>query len=194
MARNAKDAIAWGRAQITDRSRDWTGWCLVFVRSCFGVGAVFPSAIAAWDNAKKKHHDPSSKVPRGVPIFWRGGKHGHVALSLGISTDARRRGWPDVVTIDSISQSWGYEFLGWTEDINGVAVYTPPAKRTPNITQALSARTVAKRIEALQKVEENGNKTAAKAARTWIDALNERSALDKKIASARTTLQKQERV
>lgn len=196
MAKSAADAIKWGRAQIVDRARDWTGWCLVFTRMCFGVGSMYPSAITAWEGAKKKHPVKSSEVPRGVPIFWRGGKHGHVAISLGngrcISTDAQRRGWPDIVQIDSISQAWGYEFLGWTEDLNGVTVYTAPEKRTPNITAALNARTTEKRIVALKDVQKNGNKRAQAAAAKWIEALNEQGKANKKIAAARATLEKVE--
>lgn len=194
MANSAKTAINLARRESRNRSRDWTGYCLMFVRTAFGVNAVHPSAITAWNAAKKKHTD--GDIPRGVPVFWKGGKHGHVALSLGggrcISTDVKRRGYPDVVTIASIGKAWGFELLGWTEDINGVTVYSPPEKRTPNITEALEARVVEKRIAALKEVQKKGNKRAQAAATKWLAALNEQGKANKQIASARATLEKME--
>lgn len=138
-ARSGVEAYGWARRQISERDRNWKGLCQMFVRSAFGVGGGFGSAITQWNGAKKKHPTKSTdKIPLFVPIFWRGGKYGHVALYIGngrcISTDAKRSGWPDIVTVNSITRSWGYEFLGWTEDLNGHQVYdpkTPPAGSVP---------------------------------------------------------------
>lgn len=198
MARAARQAIEWGRAQIANRTRDWTGYCLIFVRSCFGVGAMYPSAITAWDGAKRKHQtDSPGSIPRGVPVFWRGGKYGHIALSLGngrcISTDAKRRGWPDVVSIDSVTRSWGYDLLGWTEDLNGQTVWTKPERTTPRITAVLQARTHAKRVAALKALIEHGPARAATAAQKWLDAIETQQAAKKAAAAARAVLEKLEK-
>lgn len=126
------DAIAWGRAQITKRSQDWTRWCLVFVRSCFGIAALWPDAGTAWDNAKHKHRTTNpDEIPAGAPVFWElASVADHVALSTGrgmcLSNDIRRPGHIAEVPIDEITRRWGGTLLGWTEDLNGVRVYTPP--------------------------------------------------------------------
>jgi hypothetical protein len=123
----------YAQAQHDKPSRDWSGWCLVFVRSAFGVPAQQPDAASAWANAERKHPVTSGvQVPRGVPVFWTGGSHGdgHVALSRGggsvWTTDFVREGKVDVARIDDITRGWGLKLAGWTEDINGVTVYTPP--------------------------------------------------------------------
>lgn len=130
--RSAAAAIAWGKAEIKRPSRNWNALCLMFVRKCFNVNAKYPDARSAWANAKKKHKtsNPNS-IPSGVPVFFdTTSKWDHVALSIGdgkcISTDALRKGKPDIISIASIARNWG-PLLGWSEDLNGVTVYTAPA-------------------------------------------------------------------
>lgn len=127
-ARTSLQSISAAAAEEQSASRDWTGWCLKFVRIMLGVAASHPSAIKAWDGAKFKH--TTGTPPKGVPIFWRIGEFGHVALSDGngycYSTDILRRGKVDRVPIARIASRWGAKYLGWTEDLNGVRVYTPP--------------------------------------------------------------------
>ena len=116
-------------------SRDWSGWCLVFVRSCFGVSALYSSATQAWQQAKYRHPTTdAASIPRGVPVFWTGGSHGfgHIALSRGDgtcwTTDFVRAGQVDVARIDAIGPGWGLTLVGWTEDVNGVKVYEQPVE------------------------------------------------------------------
>lgn len=155
-------AIRWGREQIANPAKDYTALCLQFVRMCFGLGAVYPDADGAWDNAKRKHPTTTSTtIPRGVPVFWRVGQYGHVALSLGgglcLSTDIKRRGRVDIVRIDTVTQQWGARLLGWTEDLNGVTVWqdkpkappAPPAPKRTNVTRARAQLNVARRAVAL---------------------------------------------
>lgn len=110
------------------------GYCLKYVRTCFGIASKYPSAINAWNNAKHRH-GPTSAIPYGVPVFFKGGKYGHVALSLGKnaqgvdmcrSTDYPRAGVVGEVPIRTLAANWNYPYIGWTEDLNGVRVYTPP--------------------------------------------------------------------
>jgi hypothetical protein len=110
--------------------RYWpVGYCLKFVRTCFGVGSKYPSAHSAWINAKHKH-GPTSAPPPGVPVYWSGGRYGHVAMSLGNwkcrSTDWPRRGQVNDVDIRTLAREWGYRYDGWAEDINDQRIYTPP--------------------------------------------------------------------
>lgn len=112
--------------------------CMLRTRECFGAPAIGDfdhngraSAYDGWEFAKKKH--PTSSfvgIPAGVPVWWKGGSHGdgHVAISAGNgkiwSTDILRTGRYDHVDGLLIQQKWGLTFLGWSEDINGVTVYT----------------------------------------------------------------------
>lgn len=99
--------------------------CLMYTRTWLGIGCKYGSAIAAWNGARKRH-GAKSIAPKGAPVYWRGGKHGHIALSVGggkcRSTDRPRGGVVSTVTIDSISRAWGYKYVGWTEDLNGIDI------------------------------------------------------------------------
>jgi hypothetical protein len=112
------------------------GYCLKFVRTCFNVSSKYPSAISAWNNAKYRH-GPSSAIPAGVPVFFRGGKYGHVAISLGNgmcrSTDYPRAGVVSDVKISTLAAKWNYPYIGWSEDLNGVRVWVKPTA-APKVT------------------------------------------------------------
>lgn len=110
------------------------GYCLKYVRTCFNVGSKYGSAIVAWNNAKYRH-GTSSVPPIGVPVFFKGGRYGHVAISVGNwkcrTTDYPRAGVVSEVDIRTLAKVWNYPYIGWTEDINGVRVYTKPVAPTP---------------------------------------------------------------
>jgi hypothetical protein len=155
--RHRRAAIAWARAQISSPVKDFTGLCLQFVRMAFGLASLYGSAIVAWDNAERKHPTTDAKtIPRGVPVFWRIGKFGHVALSLGgglcLSTDVRRRGRVDIVRIDHIREAWGAQLLGWTEDLNGVTVWQNKPKAPAAPAAAGHARNNVRRARAQLRV------------------------------------------
>jgi hypothetical protein len=200
MARSVKDAIAWGKSQVTEPTQSWYRLCLSFVRQSFGLPGGIPDAGTAWDIAKYKHRtSKAADIPRGVPVFWElPSVADHVALSLGkglcLSNDVAGRGKISVVRIDDITRNWGGTLLGWSEDLNGFRIYTPPNRRTVNITRALSARTTAKRVEALQDVVENGSKTAQKHAQAWLAAIEDQQKAHARAVKAREALKKQERV
>jgi hypothetical protein len=126
------EPIAWARENMS-----WPqGYCLQWVRNCFGVAARYYDAAEAWDQAERKHRTNKGRhCPRNVPVWWTGGSsgHGHVALSVGggycISTDAAGPGRNAKVRIDDLTTQWGLNFRGWSEDINGVRVYdSKPSK------------------------------------------------------------------
>lgn len=190
MARIGAEAIAWARrnadrppAGLGATDGTWFRMCLQFVRSALGLPGGIANAGLAWDRATRKHRTSNpADIPAGVPVFWElPSVEDHVALSIGgglcISTDARRRGAADVVAIDSITRGWNAQLLGWTEDLNGVLIWTAPApparKPTVNITRALTAKTRGARRRALERVAERGGKAAAAAARRWLAAMDE---------------------
>lgn len=140
MTRTGVQAISVAAAQSKNGPAFGEGECLERVHDCYAVGAKYPSATSGWANATAKHHtlDPA-KIPAGVPIWWTGGSHGfgHVAISTGAgwcwSTDIHRVGYFDHVPIAEIHDRWGLTFAGWSEDINGVRVYSPTAAPVPPV-------------------------------------------------------------
>lgn len=140
MARTGTAVLDWCQAQVSQPSRDWFTYCLIFARSAFGVAAQYPDAATAWSQAAFKH-GTAGTPPAAVPVWWTGGTHGygHVAVSAGngycYSTDILRHGKVDKVPITRINLSWGLTYKGWTEDINSVRVYTlpPPFSSMPAV-------------------------------------------------------------
>jgi TP901 family phage tail tape measure protein len=130
-------AIQWAQARIGDEG--WYALCQKFVRMALGAGPGFPSAITAWQGARYKHGISNpNQVPAGVPVYWSGGKYGHVALSTGggrlISTDFPKRGYIGTGTIAGLTNAWNRPLLGWTEDINGKRIYGLPGLKTGGFT------------------------------------------------------------
>lgn len=128
--RTGREVIEWVK-----RITEWhpRGMCQQFTRVSFGVRAYYGSAADAWHGADYRHPTSSSKdIPPAVPVFWLGGSrgYGHAAVSLGNglcrSTDWPRAESVGTARIDDITRAWGQRFVGWTEDINEVRVYTPP--------------------------------------------------------------------
>jgi len=103
--------------------------CLKRTRLVFGVAAKYATAHDAWANAKRRHFttDPM-KIPAGVPVFLG---DNHVAVSLGdgmmSTTNDGLGGDVEVVPIESWHKT--HPLKGWSEDLNGVTVYVPPAPK-----------------------------------------------------------------
>jgi hypothetical protein len=142
-----KAAVDFAAAQANNATRDWTGICLIFVRMCFNVGPAAPDAAAGYQAAKFKH-GTGGTPPLGVPLWWTGAPHGHVAISTGdgncFSSDILRTGKVDKVPISKITRQWGKAYKGWSEDINGVRIWRPgavdtlPAVDLSNVREAAS--------------------------------------------------------
>jgi hypothetical protein len=101
--------------------------CQKFVRDqCWRVGSLYGSAIEAWNGARYKH--PGDRTPpKGAPTYYKGGSYGHAVIWTGEdirSTDCTSTGDVSEVPISWVENNWGYTYLGWTEDINGVRVIT----------------------------------------------------------------------
>lgn len=101
------------------------GYCLQYVRGpCWEVGSFYPSAIDAWHGARHQHPG-DRKPPKGAPLMFEGGQYGHVVIARGNpprmrSTDCTHTGQVSDEDIDWIETHWGYRYLGWVEDLNGV--------------------------------------------------------------------------
>jgi hypothetical protein len=128
---------------ILNQTSGYRKLCLRYTRLVFRVGPKYPSAKSAWNHAQFKHPGDTNP-PRGVPVFFSG-IFGHVAPSLGGGT-VRSTAWPSSnrignVTIGALCARWGRTYLGWTEDLNGVRVYSPTttcSTFTPILTQSIT--------------------------------------------------------
>lgn len=106
-----------------------TGMCQKFVRDqCWRVPSLYGSAIDAWNGARYKHPGDRNP-PEGAPCYYRGGNYGHAVIFCGPdhgddirSTDCTSAYDVSDVPISWVESHWGYVYLGWTEDINGVRV------------------------------------------------------------------------
>jgi hypothetical protein len=126
----AKRAVWWS-LRVT---RYPTRTCLMFVRNALQVPRRYGTAMSAWRNAKHRHRTPISRIPAGVPVFSVGASpSGHIVLSLGNgwvrSTDWPRDGRVGSVRLTVLLAKWHHRYLGWSEDLNGVRVWWPPAHR-----------------------------------------------------------------
>jgi hypothetical protein len=117
-------------AQAVANARQHTsyppGLCQKFVRlEAWEVGSLYGSAIDAWNGSTEKH--PGDRHPPiGAPCYYRGGQYGHAVIFADNtdaeirSTDCKSTGRVSEAAIGWIEANWGYTYLGWTGDINGV--------------------------------------------------------------------------
>ena len=124
--RTPSEAVAYATTKLTT---GYNGLCLAHVQDAYGAKPVEPSAIAAWNNSKRKHVTTNlSTAPYGAPIYWSqpGNPYGHIALHLNgdrMYTTDSAVGHPHEDSIQ-VWQSYGYQPLGWTEDIEGQPIPT----------------------------------------------------------------------
>lgn len=128
VAQTAREAV--DRANRS--SSNSAGMCLMYVRTWLDIPAREGDAIAAWNTAQHKHavgrDRDALSPPRGAPVFWRGGSagHGHIALAVSNtfarSTDTTTTGHVTTALLNWWRVNWGLTYLGWTEDVNGVAI------------------------------------------------------------------------
>lgn len=104
------------------------GMCLMFCRVAYGVNkGTYPSAAAAWNASPTKHATNSlNGIPTGAPLYFSqsGNQYGHVAIYLGGGMMRTTNSADNRIHTDPVSkwQSWGYQLLGWTEDIDGAHI------------------------------------------------------------------------
>jgi hypothetical protein len=99
---------------------------LKYVRTWWEVPSLYGSAIDAWNGARDKHPG-DRKPPDGAPLFFRGGNYGHIVIAdpdhEGMrSTDCHSSGDVSDDDIGWTERTWGYDYLGWTGDLNGVTL------------------------------------------------------------------------
>lgn len=123
-----------GRA-VAQRMRQWSkngvtqllgrpieGHCLMTCRLAWDLPGDEESAILEWNSIDPSHKFKTrfSRIPTGFPIFWEGGKYGHVAIKSSVpgmvwSTDLPETGKIGLVRISTVKNRWGYKYLGWSD-------------------------------------------------------------------------------
>lgn len=113
--RTGKQAAQAFKNKQTNR----VGLCLWECQEIYPTPHRYPDAIGQWHAARRKH--TGRNIPVGAPVYYQGGRHGHVALYVGNgmvrSTDAGGAGRMATVPIDWFERAWGYRFVGWSEDL-----------------------------------------------------------------------------
>ena len=77
-----------GPAQSVPLARRFTRFdvdmCTRFVWNCVAAPHSFGlhHAVEAWDRAQNRH--AGTDAPAGTPVYWGGGRFGHIALSVGV--------------------------------------------------------------------------------------------------------------
>lgn len=108
-----------------EHSKYAVGYCLKFVRQeAWEIGSLYGSAIDAWYGAVHRH--PGDRHPPvGAPMFYAGGKYGHIVVATDEagqmrSTDCHSSGDVSEDTVSWPERAWGQTYLGWAEDLNGI--------------------------------------------------------------------------
>lgn len=128
-------------ARARRHTRGFSGQCLRFVVTCLDGQHRYglPDANAAF--RASRHLNTTSTPPAGVPVYFLGSKHGHVALSVGggriRSTDWPSRNRIAEVEISVLARTWGRRYAGWAADIAG--------HRIPSLATGSAAATAARR-------------------------------------------------
>lgn len=133
--RSAQGAIDWMRRQHESGATGWRGLCLRASRSAWGLPGGWPDANAWWAAVPAQHRHPwSSAPPLGAPVFFAGGRHGHIGLSDGAGglwhTDAPNTDRIGHTSINWPRDRWGFRNVGWASWLNGAVLpvggTTPP--------------------------------------------------------------------
>jgi len=124
LPRNAREAAQWAIEQVKSNATGWHNYCERFTEMAWGKPGRYASALAGWAAAKKEKRAYEGKTPPpGAMVYWGGGQYGHAAVSIGggkiVSTDIKRKGQADIVTIDYLTKQWGKPYLGWADPDKG---------------------------------------------------------------------------
>lgn len=145
MAAFTNYTAAQARARALSHSTWQVGYCLNFVWTCldYPTRLGLPDANAGWSATTQRVY--AGTPPAGAPLWWAGGRHGHVALSLG-NGYARSTDWPSSgrvgkVAITDLTRAWGLTYRGWTRDYGGrlIAGLQPAAAYPPTRPVDLAA-------------------------------------------------------
>lgn len=112
-------------------------------------------AVDGWKSEPVRSRHGDRNPPRGTPIAWSGGSHGHGhrAISLGNgkvrSIDVPSPGHVGTVDLGFFERVWHLNYLGWSDTCDGFPIpLPPPPSRGARVDTALkklrAARTISK--------------------------------------------------
>jgi hypothetical protein len=123
MARGVEARIAWFRGHYQGwPARRRGGLCARHTWLSLGIPPIGASdAHAALAKTKAAGNLRQGDPPRGAVVFYKGGRHGHAALSLGkgphgtmiLTTDAHGAGTIGERDLDWPLHAWGHKRAGW---------------------------------------------------------------------------------
>lgn len=186
--RTVKQALEYARAEHANESQDWHNLCQMFVRSCYGIPALFGSAWAQWLGADDEDKHPGGHpddAPVGAALCFRGGAYGHIMLAANEKAPGIGGAWSnDLVRIGDIDHvariapigQWGQTYVGWLSAVNGYDLNLGTNK-PPKPKQDKKYERIANAIEKLDKARdlarEQGDRFDVKAITTQIRELRE---------------------
>lgn len=120
--RSVDQALAFARQAVANGDSNWYRQCLAFVARAYGLASGSPTAIAAYQLANSRGQITRDSNPNiGSVVYWDTGKGkaGHAALYAGngmiYSNDIGGAGKISLVPLNTISQKWGAQYLGWSD-------------------------------------------------------------------------------
>ena len=147
-------ALKRAKSQVGKKCLLGVNYCLYNVQEWFKSPHIYPSAISQWNNIDKKYkHKNDKTAPNGTPVFFKGGKYGHIAIATGVnqnivSTDFPNKSYVNITTIDKLCKGWGYEYLGWTETISiNTFIYTKKSATVSSSYKTYEAKAKTKVFE-----------------------------------------------
>lgn len=168
--RDFNEALKWAQGQAANPTADWTGYCQKFVRSCYGIPALFGSAWAQWLGADEEDRhvggDPDD-APLGSALCYKGsGPYGHIVLAARPfksgagacwSNDLVKYGDIDKVHRDAAVTKWNQPYLGYLTAINHYDLRLKETK-PPKPKQDKPYKAVAGAIDRLERALETAKR------------------------------------
>jgi hypothetical protein len=158
-------------ARARSHTSGFSGQCLHFVWLCLDGQHSYGLSDANAAFRASRHLSTTGTPPAGVPVYFLGSKHGHVALSVGggriRSTDWPSRDKIGEVEITVLAKAWGRRYAGWAADmaghripgtsgakssaatLSGSASHEYPGKSTSRDDRGPSVHAIQKRLIAL---------------------------------------------
>lgn len=152
--RDAVQAEAAGRREVTHRTQDWSGKCARSVAHHYGW-AYSGEYSARTLRSKQGPLNTGRNAPKGALKHYAVGNFDHVTLSLGggleLSNDIFRYGYINIVYGTQIEAGWGARYLGWSLPyfpLAGGPVSTPKPVKKPAVVPELTGTVSLKRVKA----------------------------------------------
>lgn len=174
------------RAEAVRLGRTWArlghwcgvGYCLRTIRTLYAVAPLYPDAETAAEHTTTliEETDPA-RIPWGVPVWWVNGGYGHVALSVGdgrcLTTDYVHPGHLGVAPIAALAPWCHGRLLGWSRDINAVAIWPEQAVKPPLVLDLEGRRRLIRAALRAEKAGQN-RRRRVDALQRWLDRIDHR--------------------